>query len=152
MALDLVGDKWSLLIVRDLMVRAYRTFGEFRNSGERIATNILSDRLHKLETGGIVQREPAAKDGRSTNYRLTAKGIALAPVLLELLIWGAHHEETDAPCAAVEQMEQNRGAVIAETYRRWEQRDPTPLIPQFTSKSKSQPKLKPNSPKGKTKR
>ena len=80
--------------------------------------------------------------------RLTPKGIALAPVLLEILISGAHHEETDAPCAVIEGMEQNRAAVIAEAYRRWEQRDPTPLIPPFTSSMKS----KSNSPKGKPKR
>jgi DNA-binding HxlR family transcriptional regulator len=152
-SLDRLGDRWSLLIVRDMMVRGYRTFREFQRSGEGIATNILSDRLQKLEAGGIVGREPA-EDGRSTYYRLTAKGIALAPVLLELLIWGAHHEKTDAPCAVIDHMEQNRSAIVAEAYRRWEQRDPTPLIPPFTSRGKS-PKSKstqPNSPKGKAKR
>jgi DNA-binding HxlR family transcriptional regulator len=149
-ALDLLGDRWSLLLVRDMMVRGYRTFREFQRSGEGIATNILADRLQKLESGGIVHREPAAEDGRSTHYRLTAKGIALAPVLLELLIWGAHHEETDAPCAAIDQMEQNRAAVIAEAVRRWERRDPTPLIPPFNSHSKSSTKS--NSPKGKLQR
>ena len=150
-SLDLLGDRWSLLLVRDMMVRGYRTFREFQRSGEGIATNILADRLQKLEAGGIVlQREPAAEDGRSTHYRLTAKGIALAPVLLEILIWGAHHEETDAPCAAIDQMEQNRAAVLAETYRRWEQRDPTPILPPFTSNSRLDSKS--NSPKGKLKR
>jgi len=147
-SLDLFGDRWSLLLVRDMMVRGYRTFREFQRAGEGIATNILTDRLQKLEAGGIVVREPAKEDGRSIYYRLTTKGIALAPVLLEILIWGAHHEETDAPCAAIEQMERNRAAVIAEAYHRWEQRDPTPLIPPFTSSSKA----KPNSLKGKSKR
>jgi DNA-binding HxlR family transcriptional regulator len=147
MSLDLVGDRWSLLIVRDMMVRGYRTFREFQHSGEGIATNILTDRLQKLEDRGILKREPAAEDGRSTHYRLTAKGIALAPVLLELLIWAAHHEKTDAPCAAIDAMEQNRAAVLAETYRRWEQRDPTPLIPPFDST-----KSKKNSPKGKSRK
>jgi len=149
-SLDLVGDRWSLLIVRDMMVRGYRTFREFQRAGEGIATNILADRLQKLEGGGILMREAAAEDGRSTHYRLTEKGIALAPVLLELLIWGAHHEKTDAPCAAIDAMEQNRSAVIAEAYRRWEQRDPTPLIPPFTVKTKA--KTKSNSLKGKLKR
>ncbi len=132
MSLDLLGDRWSLLIVRDLMVRGYRTFREFQRSGEGIATNILAERLHRLEAGGIVVREPTG-DGRSTHYRLTQKGIALAPVLLELLLWGAHHEDSDAPCAIIEQMEQNRAAVLAETYRRWKDRDPTPLLPPFRS-------------------
>jgi DNA-binding HxlR family transcriptional regulator len=149
-SLELLGDRWTLLLVRDMMVRGYRTFREFQRSGEGIATNILADRLQKLEAGGIVQRESAAEDGRSTHYRLTAKGIALAPVLLELLIWGGHHEVTDAPCAAINQMEQNRAAVIAEAYRRWEQRDHTPLIPPFTSNSRLGSRS--NSPKGKLKR
>jgi DNA-binding HxlR family transcriptional regulator len=147
-SLDLLGDRWSLLLVRDMMVRGYRTFREFRRSGEGIATNILTDRLQKLEAGGIAAREAAKEDGRSTNYRLTRKGIALAPVLLEILIWGAHHEETDAPCAVIEGMERDRAAVIAEAHRRWQLRDPTPLIPPFPSS----PRSKSNSPKGKRKR
>jgi len=149
MSLDLLGDRWSLLIVRDMMVRGYRTFREFQHSGEGIATNILANRLQKLEAGGVVEREPAVEDGRSTHYRLTAKGIALAPVLLELLIWGAHHEETDAPCAVIDEMERNRGAVLAETHRRWEQRDPTPILPPFKAPTKAS---KSNSPKGRSRR
>ena len=148
-ALDLLGDRWSLLLVRDMMVRGYRTFREFQHAGEGIATNILADRLQKLEAGGVLTREAAAEDRRSTHYRLTSKGIALAPVMLEMLIWGAHYEENDAPCAAIENMEQNRAAVINEAYRRWEQRDPTPLIPPFISQAKP---LKSNSAKGKSKR
>jgi DNA-binding HxlR family transcriptional regulator len=158
-SLEVLGDRWSLLLVRDMMVRGYRTFHEFLNSGEGIATNILADRLRKLEAGGIVEAEPAAEDGRSTHYRLTAKGIALAPVLLELLIWGAHHEETDAPCAAIEQIEQNRAAVLNETHRRWKERDPVPVLPPFRSQAKpaaaKSAKVlakKQNSPKGKSKR
>ena len=148
-SLEILGDRWSLLIVRDMMVRGYRTFREFQHSGEGIATNILADRLHKLEAARILTVEPAADDGRSAHYRLTPKGIALAPVLLELLFWAAHHEETAAPCEFIAQMEQNRAAVLAETYRRWEQRDPTPLIPPFSPRAN--PKTT-NSPKGKAKR
>ena len=136
-SLDIFGDQWSLLIIRDLMVRGYRTFREFHHAGEGIATNILTDRLHKLEVSGILTSEPVADDGRSIHYRLTPKGIALAPVLLELLIWAARHEETAAPCSFIAHMEQNREAVLAETYRRWEERDPTPLIPPFPSPVKS---------------
>jgi DNA-binding HxlR family transcriptional regulator len=150
-ALEVVGDRWSMLIVRDMMVRGYRTFREFQRAGEGIATNILADRLRKLEAGGILMREATAKDGRSTDYRLTEKGISLAPVLLELLVWGARHEETDAPCGMVEQMTQNRAAMLAEVIRRWEQRDATPLLPPFvkTQKLFFPPKRKSNSLKGK---
>ncbi len=149
-SLDMLGDRWSLLIVRDMMVRGYRTFREFQRSGEGIATNILSDRLRNLEADGIVTTEPAEDDGRSIHYRLTEKGIALAPVLLELLIWAGKHEATGAPQPFITQMEQNRAAILAETHRRWAERDPTPLIPPFSSSSASTPTK--SSPKGKAKR
>jgi DNA-binding HxlR family transcriptional regulator len=149
-SLDVFGDRWSLLIVRDIMVRGYRTFREFQRSGEGIATNILSDRLRNLEAAGILTTEPSVEDGRSTHYRLTEKGIALAPVLLELLIWAGNHESTGVPAPFIAQMEQNREAILAETYRRWQQRDPTPLIPPFTSSNK--PPRGGTSPKGKARR
>src|ERR1700691_4435 len=77
-SLEIFGDRWSLLIIRDLMVRGYRTFKEFQGSGEGIATNILADRLRKLKANGIITAEPEQSDGRRVNYRLTEKGIDLA--------------------------------------------------------------------------
>ena len=130
-SLERFGDRWSLLIIRDLMVRGFRTFKEFQKSGEGIATNILADRLQKLEAAGIVTAEAGETDGRTVNYRLTEKGIDLAPVLFELLIWGARHEETGASCALIAKMEKNREQVLAEVRRRWRERDSTPLIPRF---------------------
>ncbi len=127
MALDGLGDRWSLLIVRDLMIRAYRTFREFEESGEGIATNILADRLRRLERHGIISAEADASDARKVNYRLTEKGIDLAPVLLDLLIWSGRHEQTGTPCAAIEQMARHREALLAEVRRRWRERDPSPL-------------------------
>ena len=130
-SLERFGDRWSLLIIRDLMVRGFRTFKEFQESGEGIATNILADRLRKLQAVGIITAEEELTDGRRVNYRLTEKGIDLAPVLLELLIWGARHEETGVPYALVIKMGKNRKQVLAEVRRRWRERDPTPLIPKF---------------------
>jgi DNA-binding HxlR family transcriptional regulator len=126
-SLEIFGDRWSLLIIRDLMVRGFRTFKEFQQSGEGIASNILADRLRKLEKSGIISSEQGENDKRRVNYRLTAKGINVAPVLLELLIWGARHEETGAPCAVIEAMALNRRAILAEVRRRWQEHDPTPL-------------------------
>jgi DNA-binding HxlR family transcriptional regulator len=130
-SLEIFGDRWSLLIIRDLMVRGYRTFKEFQESGEGIATNILADRLQRLKAKGIITAEVEGSDGRKVNYRLTEKGIDLAPVLLELLIWGARHEETAASCALVAKMAEKREEVCAEVRRRWRERDPTPLLPKF---------------------
>lgn len=109
------------------MIRGFRTFREFEGSGEHIATNILASRLRKLESAGIIATESDDSDGRKTNYRLTKKGIDLAPLLLELLVWGARHEKTEAPGALIEKMAEHREALLAEVRRRWKERDPTPL-------------------------
>lgn len=128
-SLDIFGDRWSLLIIRDLMVRGFRMFKEFQAAGEGIATNILADRLRRLKAAGIITEEAEETDRRRVCYRLTEKGIDLAPVLLDLLVWGSRHEEADAPCAIVEKMAANREQVLAEVRRRWQQRDPTPVLP-----------------------
>lgn len=130
-ALETLGDRWSLLIIRDLMVRGLKSFKEFRESGERIATNVLADRLERLEARGIIEVETDARDRRKVNYRLTEKGIGLAPVLLELLIWGARHHPTAAPCQVIEYMARSRKQVLAEVERRWRERDSNPLLPRF---------------------
>lgn len=132
-SLERFGDRWSMLIIRDLMVRGFRTFKDFQESGERIATNILANRLQRLEASGIITAEVEASDGRRVNYRLTEKGIDLAPVLLELLIWGTRHEETGAPKGLIAKMEKNRGQVLAEVRRRWRDRDPVPFLPSFAN-------------------
>ena len=128
-SLEVFGDRWSLLIVRDLMVRGFTTFQDFVESGEGIATNILADRLRRLQQCGIVTSERDENDGRRVIYRLTEKGIDLAPVMLELLLWGAEHEKTGAPPAVIAELAKDRRAVVEETRRRWRERDPTPLLP-----------------------
>jgi len=138
-SLEVFGDRWSLLIVRDLMVRGFTTFQDFVESGEGIATNILADRLKKLQRRGIVTGEKDEHDGRRVIYRLTAKGIDLAPVMLELLIWGAQHEDTGAPPAVIAELAKNRKAVVEETRRRWRERDPTPLLPWLSGPGTGRP-------------
>ena len=118
-ALDIFGDRWTLLIVRDLMFSGLRTFKEFAAAGEGIATNVLSDRLERLECAGIIDRQPDASDGRKIVYRLTAKGMDLAPMLVEMIIWAARYEKTEAPPALVRRMETNRARFLAELRRRW---------------------------------
>jgi DNA-binding HxlR family transcriptional regulator len=135
-SLERFGDRWSLLVIRDMMVRGYRTFKEFQESGEGIATNILADRLERLRASGIVVAEADKSDARRVIYRLTEKGIDLAPVMLELLIWAARHEETAAPCEVMAHMEGNRAAMIEEVKRRWRERDPVPFLPPFKNEAK----------------
>ena len=139
-SLERFGDRWSLLLIRDMMVRGYKTFREFQESGEGIATNILSNRLERLQAAGIVSTEPDDEDGRRVLYRLTEKGIDLAPVMLELLIWAARHEETAAPCEVMTYMEGNRETVLAEVRRRWRERDPVPFLPPFAGETEERRK------------
>ena len=126
-SLEVLGDKWSLLIVRDMMVRGFTSFKEFQESGEGIATNTLADRLQKLEASGVMVAESDLADARRVHYRLTRKGIDLAPVVLELLIWGARYEDTGTPCAMISKLEKHRVELLAEVRRRWQKRDSTPL-------------------------
>jgi DNA-binding HxlR family transcriptional regulator len=136
-SLEILGDRWSLLIVRDLMVRGYETFKQFQQSGEGIATNILAGRLQRLEAVGIISSEREESDRRRVNYRLTEKGIALAPVMLDLLVWGARNEDTWAPSDVIDEMANNRERVLLEVRRRWHERDSTPLLPPFVKGDKS---------------
>jgi DNA-binding HxlR family transcriptional regulator len=89
-SLDIVGDKWSLLVVRDLL-HGKRTYGELAQSPERIPTNILADRLKRLESGGIVTSTPYQERPVRYAYTLTPKGSALGEVLLALVRWGKKH-------------------------------------------------------------
>ena len=89
-ALDLVGDKWSLVVVRDMMMRKGK-FQEFLNSPERIPTNILADRLKSLECQGIVRRRRYQTKPVRYEYILTRKGAELLPVLQQLVIWAGKH-------------------------------------------------------------
>jgi len=85
--LDLVGDRWTLLIIRDLMFTNRNEFGHFVNSGEGISTNILTDRLERLQQCKIITKLPHPTHGKKNIYQLTDQGLALFPVLIELILW-----------------------------------------------------------------
>ena len=91
-SLDIFGDRWSLLVIRDLILGAER-FKEFTSSPEGIPTNILADRLARLVDHGVVEQVPAADGSRHSAYRLTEKGRALRPVLVEMRNWGLAWEK-----------------------------------------------------------
>jgi len=91
--LDILGDKWTLLIIRDLMFSGKRTYGEFLQSEEKIATNILADRLLILEKTGIVEKKAFPGNRVKNLYRLTPKGVDLMPILFEIILWGDKYLE-----------------------------------------------------------
>lgn len=108
-ALEAVGDRWTLLIVRDLLLKRRSTYTELLNGGEGIATNILASRLEKMLADGLATRDDAG------SYRLTEKGASLLPVLLELIAWGAAHDpHTAASPSYVTRIHGARAALIAE--------------------------------------
>jgi len=117
-SVETLGDRWSLLIIRDMMLRGFRTYKEFLESFEGIATNILADRLRKLQAYGIITTERDPSDGRRLFYLLTEKGIDLAPVLTEMVLWAARHEETENQ-ALVRKMKKDKEQLLAEVRQRW---------------------------------
>jgi DNA-binding HxlR family transcriptional regulator len=118
-ALDLIGDPWSLLVVRDLMFKNASTFNDFLMAGEGIATNVLSDRLARLEASGIVEKKRDTADTRRYIYRLTERGIDLAPLMVELVLWSANYEKTDAPPEVVRAMRDDRANFLAQVRQAW---------------------------------
>ena len=94
-ALEIFGDKWSLLIIRDMIFGGAKTYGDFLKSDEGIATNILAARLALLECEGIIRKAPHAADKRKDIYLLTDKGIDLIPILLEINIWSVRHDASN---------------------------------------------------------
>jgi DNA-binding HxlR family transcriptional regulator len=114
-SLDIFGDRWTLLILRDLLLFGKHRYREFLNSDEAIASNILSDRLRRLEAANIILREPDQNDRRQLIYRATEKGQTLLPVLLEIAAWGASHDQdTAAPPGFAESFYANREAFHAD--------------------------------------
>ncbi|MGB6481875.1 MAG: helix-turn-helix domain-containing protein [Candidatus Acidiferrales bacterium] len=117
-SVEMLGDRWSLLILRDMMVWGFKTYKEFLASHEKIATNILADRIRKLEESGIISSEPDPSDGRRLIYVLTAKGIDLAPVLAEMVLWAARHEKTGNQ-ELIRQLKGDKEQVIAHIRKTW---------------------------------
>ena len=86
-ALDILGDKWSLLIIRDLLTKGPQTYSDFLQSGEHISTNILANKLHLLTCLNLIERSDAEGITRNNAYRLTKSGESLKPTLIELAKW-----------------------------------------------------------------
>lgn len=108
-SLDIFGDRWSLLIVRDLMLHKTRTYGDFTKSEEKIATNILANRLQVLEDHGIIIKLPYPDNKVKVLYQLSKKGIDLIPAVIEIALWGGKHlTNTDASSPFLKAVKKNK--------------------------------------------
>jgi DNA-binding HxlR family transcriptional regulator len=94
--LEVFGDPWTLLILRDLLLKDGSTYSDFLHAEEGIATNVLADRLTRLEEDGLLAAERGVEGGRAHRYRPTSKAIDLLPVLLEIIAWSAAYDPATA--------------------------------------------------------
>ena len=111
-ALEYLGDKWSLLVIRDMVFDGKKFYKEFLISEERIATNILSDRLKRLESLGIIVSKVYEKQRTQKVYSLTEKGKDLIPILLEMILWSVKHKNgLNVSQEFIEKLQKNRAEV-----------------------------------------
>lgn len=116
-SLDVWGDKWSLLIIRDLMMSKQCTYGDFLKSDEKIATNILAARLLMLEENGIISKLSHPDSKAKVLYKLTQKGIDLLPLMIEINLWADKYSELPADRKAIlEEIKKDKeGFIKAQT-------------------------------------
>lgn len=117
-ALEMIGDRWSLLILRDLMICHARTFKDLMSCPERIASNILSDRLKKLIAHQLVVAKPDPADARKFTYGLTEKGADLAAPIAELVLWASRHEKTGNQ-PLVDALRKDKDRMIEQVKAQW---------------------------------
>jgi DNA-binding HxlR family transcriptional regulator len=118
--LDVFGDRWSLLVLRDVIFEGKSRFLEFVGSGERIATNVLADRLERLVEAGLLEKRPDGSDARRYVYAPTAKGLDLVPTMLEIVRWSARHDpRTGAPPEFLDELERDREGTIRRVRARF---------------------------------
>lgn len=119
-ALDYVGDRWSLLVIRDIAFTGKQSYSALLDSAEGIATNILSSRLNSLEQNGIIEKQADPNDGRKKVYSLTEAGKDLLPILIEMIVWSAKHhpEGLDIPSGLVQMAEKDRATLLGNLRER----------------------------------
>ena len=113
-SLDIFGDKWSLLIIRDIMLREKMSYSEFLNSEEKIASNILVSRLGVLEAENILVKEVSAHNKSKFVYSLTQKGVDLLPIVIEIMDWGATYNSNCPRKELGKKIKKNKAGVIQE--------------------------------------
>ncbi|MFK7848027.1 MAG: winged helix-turn-helix transcriptional regulator [Rhodothermales bacterium] len=122
-ALDTFGDKWSLLIIRDLFFKKKRYYSDFLRSPEKISTNILANRLSKMEAAGLLSKQIDPDKSSKYIYSLTSKGKDLLPLILEMISWSATHDGQlaglehivdGAPANLIERFQSDRDKLLGE--------------------------------------
>ncbi|HVZ29928.1 MAG TPA: helix-turn-helix domain-containing protein [Asticcacaulis sp.] len=127
LVLEAVGDNWSMLIIRDLMLRGHSSYQAFLRSGEKIATNILADRLVRLEQHGLISKAADPADARKYIYGLTEKGADLAPLLVEMTLFSLKHAaRIEMPKEVVADMQRNKQAFATRLVRHFAPRSKVP--------------------------
>ncbi len=125
-ALDIIGDKWSLLIIRDMMLFGKETYSDFSCSSEKIATNILSNRLSMLEKSGIITKGKREGNRKVNIYSLSVKGKQLLPIILEIAQWSDANLDDHLKGGArsfVDSFRVNKEAYIGKMYAHFENRE-----------------------------
>lgn len=112
-SLDFLGDKWIILILRDLIFTNKKSYGDFLTSDERIATNVLADRLKLLEKNGFIKSTVSPEKKNKFNYSLTEKSIDLIPMILELMIWGSKYDSFEKK-DIIKSIEKDKNGVLLQ--------------------------------------
>ncbi len=127
-ALDILGDKWSLVVIKQMLFEGRSTFKDFTDSPEAIATNILSARLKMLENYGIIEKAKLPTNKKTNIYTLTEKGYSLTPVLIELTLWSKYHIQEfnpglnlDKELEKVEKNKEEAYQLIIDNYKKHKQ-------------------------------
>ena len=124
-ALDIFGDKWSLIILRDMFFKGKRHYGEFLESAEKISTNILASRLSKLSNEGLIDKRRDPDNAAKYIYLLTEKGKDLLPIVLEMVVWSSKYDPqpdvpdniiSGAPADLLRRTREDRPALINEIW------------------------------------
>jgi DNA-binding HxlR family transcriptional regulator len=117
-SLDVLGDKWTLLILRDIVFAGKSTYGQFLQSAEKMATNILADRLAVLEAQGLLTKAVAVDKKSKFTYRLTDKGVDTIPIIVELVRWGAKHCPTIVAPGLLAELQAGKDAAVEKYQQR----------------------------------
>lgn len=123
-ALDIIGDKWSLLLVRDMLIRGKKTFKEFSASSEHIAPGILSSRLKWLEENNLLTKRKLPDNRKENIYILTEKGIAFTPIIVELIFWSDKNlraQNAEMPPITALGMNQSKSALVEGIQHKYQQ-------------------------------